>query len=165
MNNSVDFDRMRRVHENYEKNLNPELDRRIKEHIGGMYRDDLIVRKEVEQTQLDKERYISIDDEIEDAKLKSRDVMAKIRTEKRNRQVTIYKRAIALALGGLGVAISLVKTPIGGKMMNVVKVPINSIIDKDNERLENEYQHTIDEVEELTGMTPEEIMEKGKSIK
>ncbi len=165
MNNNIDINRMSRVHEKYEKDLDPTLNQRIKEHMGEMYREDLLARKEEEQKQLDKEVLDSIDADIVYAKIKNSIVAHNLKMEKQQRKVTIYKRAIVLALGGVSVAIALSKSPMGGKMMNVMKSTMDHIVDRDNEKLENQYQNTSDEIKNLTGMSPNEIIERGKTIK
>lgn len=164
-NNNIDPDRMRRNHELYGKDIDPELSRRIEERINEIYREEQDLRKEEEQKKLDKEVLDSIDADIVYAKIKNSIVAHNLKMEKQQRKVTIYKRVAVLALGGASVAIALSKSPMGGKMMNVMKSTMDHIVDRDNERLENQYQNTSDEIENLTGMSPNEIIERGKTIK
>lgn len=70
-----------------------------------------------------------------------------------------YRFYIGIALlASLGTAV-LCRDKIGG----VVKDVVETVIDYDNQKLDDEYEDTARDVQELTGMTPEEIMNKGKS--
>lgn len=70
-----------------------------------------------------------------------------------------YKFYMGVAiLASLGTAV-LCKDKIGG----VVKDVVEKVIDYDNQKLQDNYESTCESVEELTGMTPEEIMSKGRN--
>lgn len=89
---------------------------------------------------------------------------AKIEEQTRKpHEVKLYKKAILIALGVGTITTVLAKTPIDGKIVDFSSNVIEDMIERDNERLDDEYKKTVESVEELTGMTPEEIMNKGKS--
>ena len=68
MENNIDINRMSRIHERYENKIDPELNKRIKQRIEEMYREDLARKKEEEQL----ERLTTIDQRIEEARLNTR---------------------------------------------------------------------------------------------
>ena len=167
MENNIDINRMSRIHERYENKIDPELNKRIKQRIEEMYREDLTRKKEEEQL----ERLTTIDQRIEEAKLNTRQTKRNWKYSERKRKVQLYKRAIALVVGGAVTAAVLVKTPIGGKIVEFSETKIENMKEdyeqyKLNREKEEYYNSNMEEsVYESTGQTIQEIMEKGRHVK
>ncbi len=167
MENNIDINRMSRIHERYENKIDPELNKRIKQRIEEMYREDLTRKKEEEQL----ERLTTIDQRIEEAGLNTRQTKRNWKYSERKRKVQLYKRAIALVVGGAVTATVLVKTPIGGKIVEFSETKIENMKEdyeqyKLNREKEEYYNSNMEEsVYESTGQTIQEIMEKGRHVK
>lgn len=167
MENNIDINRMSRIHERYENKIDPELNKRIKQRIEEMYREDLTRKKEEEQL----ERLTTIDQRIEEAKLNTRQTKRNWKYSERKRKVQLYKRAIALVVGGAVTATVLAKTPIGGKIVEFSETKIENMKEdyeqyKLNREKEEYYNSNMEEsVYESTGQTIQEIMEKGRHVK
>lgn len=166
----IDLNQMWSSYQKYESNIDPKLAQGIREYMGNSYREKLLQKKEIEQKELDQVKLNCLDNEIEKAKEKAEEQRKKIIETRHNRQIQLYKRGIDLALGGLTIAVILVTTPLGGKIVEATKTVSESILEsvnqfKDNIEKEAEYNNmSIEEqVYNSTGMTPEEIMSKGKS--
>ena len=167
MENNIDIERMSRIHEKYESEIDPELNKRIKQHIEEMYREDLTRKKEEEQI----ERLATIDQRVEEVRLKTREIKRNWKYNEKKRKVQLYKRAIALVVGGAVTATVLVKTPIGGKIVEFSETKIENMKEdyeqyKLNREKEEYYNSNMEEsVYESTGQTIQEIMEKGRHVK
>lgn len=175
--NDIDYDLMRKILDDYvEKGMvHPILEQSMRNHIDNHWLDQLKRRIE-EQLQQKKEIYekeiqeqYDRDNDYAIKKNEERRIISQERKEKR--KFELYAKGIGLiALTGV-ITIALVKTPIGGKFSSFCKESITNIEKEYNQFLEdNEKEKEIrnqsieERVYNNTGMTIDEIVEKGKSI-
>ena len=76
------------------------------------------------------------------------------------RNLNIRKKALMLLAGGAVLALVTTNPYVQG----TVKFACDSFAEYDNAKFEEESQRIHDEVVELTGDTPEEIMERGRHL-
>lgn len=171
MDQRTEQERINNIHSGWEKfkelnpntQISPELDRIIEER---MWEANGIKSPLSQSEKVDAEVELLVNN-FQRMQIKKTDEQLeaeqKINREKniandKKRKFRFYVGATTLILG-ISAAI-LFKDEIGGAIKDVV----NTIVEYDNQKLDDEYEIIREQVFNDTGMTPEEIMDKGKGL-
>lgn len=172
MDKKINPDQMNKVLDNYsKKGIDPKLENSLKDRIVELKKEQWLDYFEEKQRRQDQERLHSIDIEIVEANIKNNERTNKILKQKKERKFQLYRRGIFLATGIAALTTVLVKTPLGGKIVDFSKTVIEKQIEDFQQFLDNvekekqlENINIYESVYEDTGKTVDELMENSRNM-